>query len=204
MKKIFLGFTIFWLFIGSLHANSIDEFWKWMKDNEVKLAEQYQSKDISAIVYEQLIKCKSGLAVIIPSYGGKKFEFVISANFNIKNVESIEELFKSKPKFSKIIVTKYLQPQMTYTNLSILQTEVPLNKIGIMVTKDGKKYQVTVFSGAFGSHTYEELINDIALYFQFLIGEEKVIRKISAIDIQNVSLVSPEIHSIMDLDRYLK
>ncbi len=203
MKKLLFTALLTFIII-SVNANPADNFWSWMSKNETMLYDDFDKPGTTQKIYNELIKCSQGLAVIIPSYGGSKYEFVISTNTNPTNKKTIDDLFASKPKFNKIKVTKYLQKGMAFIDLQVIGKAVPLENIGVIADKNGNKYDLVICSGKFGLYPDDVLLNDIFYYFDYMMGEEKIVNKINSASIQRVSLVSPEVFFIGDIDEHIK
>ena len=198
MKFMFLV-ILFQLGIFSVYCDAKKDFWSWILENESKISTNYPNQEISNQIYQHLIKYNPNLAVVFPSFGGKPKEIVISCSGNPSNRKSVDDLFENRPDFKQIIVTKFIQPQMAFEPLQILGRVVPLENIGVMAEKSGNGYILTIYSGKFSNLDPNQIGNDLFNFFLFQFGEERYMDKIKDVNIQPVSLMSPEIFPFTEL-----
>lgn len=203
MKRIL---TIILLFSITLSAfsDTADSFWKWIAENELTIQQEYNTKKVTEKIYNELTKYSKGLAVIIPSFGAAQYEIVISSSAHPEMKKVMDNLFAKKPTLKQIKITKYLQPGMAYTNLQVFGTIVPFENIGVIADKIDNGYSLTILSGKFKDIPDGVIFNDFGLYAIYLMGEEKLMNKVINVNILRVSMVSPDVFSIIDLDKKLK
>jgi hypothetical protein len=179
----FFLLLIFIFTINIIHADSIDNFWKWFTLNDQQLFhfEDNQEKMFN-LLSNELSKVNPGLTFEFGPINKNKREFIISADGIISVFPTVEALYNKRPKLDHWSIIKFRQRKSELYTIKYNKLSINPSDVFFTLDRDGKKVGLNLYIKGY-DESDDRYMSCAYLFLDSALGEYDVETKVGFINI---------------------